>query len=89
MLQTPTAASHRFLEREWPAVDGAAGQHRVGQEAPSTYSGRCEASRWRDDNSRKTSELSVTTAPLATLDRQKLRRFTVAEFLWTVQQIVQ
>ena len=27
----------RFLEREWPAVDGAAGQHRVGQEAPSTY----------------------------------------------------
>ena len=24
----------RFLEREWPAVDGAAGQHRVGQEAP-------------------------------------------------------
>jgi hypothetical protein len=56
----------RFLEREWPAVDGAAGQHRVGQEAPSTYKGRCEASRWRDDNSRKTSELSVTTAPLAT-----------------------
>jgi hypothetical protein len=23
----------RFLDREWPVVDGAAGQHRVGQEA--------------------------------------------------------
>ena len=40
-------------------------------------------------NPRKTSELSVTTAPRATLGRQKLRRFTVAEFLRTVQQIVQ
>ena len=35
------------------------------------------------------SELSVTTAPLATLGRQKLRRFAVAEFLRTVHQIVQ
>ena len=26
-----------LLEREWPAVEGVAGQHRVGQEAPSTY----------------------------------------------------
>jgi hypothetical protein len=35
------------------------------------------------------SELSVRTAPLATLGRQKLRRFTVAQFLRPVQQIVQ
>jgi hypothetical protein len=37
----------------------------------------------------RTSEMSVRTAPLATVDRQKLRRFTVKQFVRPVQQIVQ
>ena len=37
----------------------------------------------------RTSGVSVRTAPLATVDRQKLRRFTVKQFVRSVQQIVQ
>jgi Methyltransferase domain len=57
---------------------------------PQLLRGRCEEASIGVRTTRaRTSEMSVRTAPLLTVDRQKLRRFTVKQFVRPVQQIVQ
>jgi Methyltransferase domain len=67
-----------------------ADDHRPVAHVPQLLRGRCEEASIGVRTTRaRTSEMSVRTAPLLTVDRQKLRRFTVKQFVRPVQQIVQ